>query len=139
VVTGTAIVVVVVLLRAIAQGLRHLPQRARRVRRVAVKTRVVKSGNRRKHASRVNRVVDVKAASRVKHAKVANRVRLVKAVNPASSAKCASHGNRVNRARTVNARRNVPKLPIVVSVGSVGIAPNEANAASHSRKPPSKR
>ena len=59
-VTGTAIVVVA-LLRAIAQRLRDLPQRARRVRRVAVKTRVVKNGNRRKHASRANRVVAVRA------------------------------------------------------------------------------
>jgi hypothetical protein len=45
----------------------------------------------------------------------------------------------VNRARTVNAHRNVLKPPIAVSVGNAGIAPNEANAASHSRKPPSKR
>jgi len=91
-----------------------------------------------KPASRVNRVVDVKAVSRVRHEKVGNRVRLVKDVNLASRAKCAS---RVNRVRTVaNARRNVLKQPpIAVNDVNAGSVRNGANAASHSRKPLLKR
>ena len=149
---GTAIAVVAVLRATALQPLTGLRQ-AHRARRVAVKIRAARNGNRRKRvnrakhvkpASRVNRVVGVKhvrAASRVKHAKVANRARRVKAV---SRAKCASLGSRVNRVRivanaVVNARRNVLKPPIAVNDVNVGNVRNGANAASHSRKPPSKR
>jgi len=143
-VTGT-VIAVVVLLRVIALPPLLALRQAHRARRVAV-NRAARNGNQRKRvnrakpvkpASRVNRVVDVKAASRVKHAKVANRVRLEKDVNPASRAKCAS---RVNRVRTVaNAHRKVLKPPIAVNAVNGANVRNGANAGSLSRKPPSKR
>ena len=152
---GTAIAVVAVLRATALQPLTGLRQ-AHRARRVAVKIRAARNGNRRKRvnrakhvkpASRVNRVVGVKhvrAASRVKHAKVANRANRARRVKAVSRAKCASLGSRVNRVRivanaVVNARRNVLKPPIAVNDVNVGNVRNGANAASHSRKPPSKR